>query len=41
MNLIGYMMAKMVLNTDSLTEFMLQKMLNKVKYNPNTDSDDS
>ena len=41
-NLIGYMIAKMVLNTDSLTEFMLQKMLDKIlPKNRLVDSSDS
>ena len=30
LNLVGYMMAKMILSSDNLTEFMLQNMLGKL-----------
>ena len=31
LNLVGYMMAKMILSSDNLTEFMLQNMLGKLE----------
>ena len=30
LNLIGYMLGKMILNSDGLTEFMLQNMLDQL-----------
>ena len=32
LNLIGYMLGKMILGNDTLTDFMLQKMLNQLDF---------